>query len=118
MDWLTIIAIISIGVNIYQFVSSQSDKAYIKSSIRVWQHGARGIADALQDIVWGTSGRRAYSQQFTKVSDVGLAANAVRQSAESMANSLYESRFFTDAELKKNIQEDEEKYKLKDEAKK
>lgn len=88
-------------------ILSEKDKSYIKASIRIWQHQANGIASAISKLSW-SSGRSSVDS-FSKTKDVGIALNALNDVAESMAQSLYESRFFTDEELKENMRKDKQK---------
>ncbi len=109
--WEVISLIANVGLlvwAVYERILSQRDKDYIKSSIRAWQHEAQGIATALRTLAWA-SGAGFSPAKFSHVKDVGIALDALHDVAESMSQSLYESRFFTDEELKENIQKDKAK---------
>lgn len=95
-------------------ILSAKDKAYIKASIRIWQHQAHGIANAIQKLSWA-SGRLTMTS-FSNTKDVGISLDALHDVATSMADSLYESRFFTDEELKRNIKLDKETEKKEEPA--
>lgn len=88
-------------------ILSAKDKAYIKASIRIWQHQANGITSAISKI---SKSCGSFSlNKFSNTSDVGVALDALGDVANSMSQSLYESRFFTDEELKANIKKDKDK---------
>ena len=97
---------------IYERMSAEKDKSYIKSSVRIWQHQANGISSALSKLSWSCRddswAKLSQSQTFTKTKDVGIALDSLHEVANSMTQSLYESRFFTDEELKANIKKDKE----------
>lgn len=93
---------------IYERILSQRDKDYIKASIRVWQQQAQGISAAIRSLSFAAGGT-LFKAKFSKVTDVGIALDAIHDVAESMSQSLYETRFFTDEELKENMKKDKEK---------
>lgn len=114
LSWFnTLSLILNVGLLIwavYERILSNRDKDYIKASIRVWQHQAQGLSSAIKSLSWASGGSTfSMSNKFSKTTDVGIALNAVHEVAESMSQSLYESRFFTDEELKENIKKDKEK---------
>ena len=114
MNKLEILSYIANGVllvwAVVERVLSEKDKSYIKASIRIWQHQANGIASAINKLSWSSG--RSSMDSFSKTKDVGIALNALHDVAESMSQSLYESRFFTDEELKENIRKDKQKDSL------
>jgi|SRR3989344_1623211 len=111
MSWDTFSVILNVGLAawaIYQTILAKRDKDYIKSSIRVWQHQAQGIASAINNLVSAAGVGFAWTK-FSKAQDVGIALNSIHSVVESMSQSLYESRFFTEEELKENMKKDKEK---------
>jgi hypothetical protein len=96
---------------VYERILSQSDKSYIKSSIRIWQHQAQGISKAIQTLTWASLEKMSIGDKFSNTKDTGIALDALHDVAESMSDSLYESRFFTDDELKENMRRDSEEKK-------
>ncbi|OGG56660.1 hypothetical protein A3D71_02265 [Candidatus Kaiserbacteria bacterium RIFCSPHIGHO2_02_FULL_55_20] len=114
ISWLEVASwILNVGLlgwAVVERVLSERDKGYIKSSIRVWQQQALGIKNALQKLASAAGGELfTFSKEFTSVKDVGIAIGALHEVANTMAQSLYETRFFSDDELKANLKRDEEK---------
>ncbi len=108
--WGVISLVLNVGLvvwAVYERILAQRDKDYIKASVRVWQHQAQGIASAISTLASAAGAGFAWTK-FSKAQDVGIALNSVHAIAESMSQSLYESRFFTDEELKENIKKDKE----------
>lgn len=94
---------------IYEKMGSAKDKADIKASIRIWQHQAKGISSAIQKIVWSSNSNVSFGfGNFSKTEDVGIALSAIHSVTESMSDSLYESRFFTESEIKDSLKKDKE----------
>jgi hypothetical protein len=111
MNNLEIVSYIANGVlliwAVVERILSAQDKSYIKSSIRIWQHQANGITSAINKI--SRSCGLISLTKFSNTKDVGIALEALGDVANSMSQSLYESRFFTDEELKQNMKKDRDK---------
>lgn len=105
--------IVLLGWAIFERITSTKDKADIRASIRIWQHQAKGISAAIRKLTWssGKNNALSFTKSFSRTDDVGIALDALHEVSESMSDSLYESRFFTDRELKENMRKDQKKDK-------
>lgn len=97
---LGLITIISIAINIFQALSSRSEKHNTKLLVRVWQNQAEGIKNALLGIAYNP-------HNYSNKEDIASAVNAVAQSAVALDKAMTEERFYSDEEVKRKKEETE-----------
>jgi hypothetical protein len=103
---MTIIEIVSIVFNVilavfsvWQWIEQKKEKELIKSQIKVWHNVSNGFRNALVNI-W----HNVMSKRFTNVSDVMPSISTLIPIVEGFNNSLLEERFFSEKEIKENLQ--------------
>jgi hypothetical protein len=106
-----IITIVSLAWAVFERFQSAKDKADIKASIRNWQHLVKGLSSSINRLSYSCNDDtfgRIYGV-FSEKKDVGIALGALHEISESLADSLYESRFFSEKELKDILKKNKEK---------
>lgn len=98
----TILALLFLGWDIWQFSSSRKDKDVFekekdrhKAQVKIWQHYANGLSNSLLNISGTVPG-----SGFTSVNDVQQSIKALQTVSFYLYKSLMEERLFTDDEVK------------------
>lgn len=102
----TVIALLLLGWDIWQFSAARKEEKQKKSQVKIWQQDANGISVGLKRIVID-----ADQGKYSSVKDVASAIWSLEASAFSLYQSLYEERLLTEEEYKQQQKELVEEYK-------
>lgn len=99
----TLIAIISLGFNVWQLAINKGEKDRHNSQVKIWQRHAEGIDYGLKNIL-----SRTADYDFSSVKDVKNSVFAIESSAFSLSRSLYEERTITEEEYREEEKKNRE----------
>lgn len=98
----TILGLVFLGWDIWQFSSNRKEKEIHKSQVKLWQHHASGLLHGIISLV---------QEPFSSVEDIKQAIKVSQANSHSLYTSLNEERLFSEKEIKEKQLKQEEEFK-------